>query len=92
MNPALQKVMGLAVKAIWAALAAFLARVAEPLFKWIMFMALRGLVWLLHDGRAEGAVKELYRELKNSYGDYYDLDEPMGYSPETPYGLSLIHI
>ena len=86
MNPAFRKLGGLALSALWAAVAATLGKIMEPLLKWLLFLSMRGLVWLLPPGKAENAIIELYKEFKQSYGEKYDLDHYMESHPKTPFG------
>lgn len=86
MNPALRKLGGLALSALWAAVAATLGKIMEPFLKWLLFLSMRGLVWLLPPGKAENAIIELYKEFKQSYGEKYDLDGYMENYPQAPLG------
>lgn len=87
MNQALQKAGELVIKAIWAATAALLARIMEPVLKTTLFLSLRGLIWLIPDKyKVDAVLKEFYREMKKSYGEKYDLDDPLGTHTETPGG------
>lgn len=81
---ALNKLGKLALTALWAAVAATFGRIMEPFLKWLLFLSMRGLVWLLPPGKAENAIIELYKEFKKSYGDKYDLDGYMANYPKAP--------
>lgn len=81
---AYNKIGGLALTALWAALATVFGKIMEPLLKWLLFLSMRGLVWVLPPGKAENAIIELYKEFKTAYGEKYDLDGYMANHPKAP--------